>query len=215
MWGFAKGFCGGMTPIPSATSVCNLLTLKEGNTAAPSGSNQGRTQRQRRTDAEVLPVDANTTQWMAADDFVVLNVEDVDRTGLGVTHRQIGFAHITAKIADSQRLPFGSDAAHRDGRADELAVLHAEDIDRAVLGVAHQNVGLVGVAAEVADPEYLPFHADPADRDRRGNELVALDVEEIDRTRVAVAYGDVALPRIAAKVADSKQLPLRPDGTGS
>src|SRR5579864_4242239 len=50
--------------------------------------------------------------------------------------------------ADTEVLPLDSDGTHRVD-ADKLVVLDVEDIDRAVLSVAHDQVALAGIAAEI------------------------------------------------------------------
>src|SRR5260221_7452724 len=93
----------------------------------------------------------------------MLDVEVQQGASAGVAHDHVGLVGIAAEIADTERLPLGSDAAHRTG-ADDLVMLDIEVIEAAVVRVADDYVGFAGDAAKITDSESLPLGSDAAHR---------------------------------------------------
>src|ERR1700690_2509843 len=88
-------------------------------------------------------------------------------------------------------------------------MLDVEVFEVAGAAVAHDHIGLVGIAAEIAGAEHLPVSPDIADR-AGADDLVVLDVEVIEVAGVAVAHDHIGFVGVAAEIADAEDLPVGP-----
>jgi hypothetical protein len=91
---------------------------------------------------------------------------------VGVMDDNVGFVGVAAEIADSERLPLGSDAAHR-ACADNLARPDIEVFEVASVAVANDQIGFVRIAGKVARGEGLPLKSHRARRIHRQERVVA------------------------------------------
>src|SRR5262249_8914791 len=124
--------------------------------------------------ARELPLRADSPRaprWRSPDKHVVVDVVNLEFTGVDVAHHEIGFAgDRAAEVADARELPRQADRAY-GGRASDQVVADVVNKHSTLdlgkrIGVARYHVGVAGDAAEGAESQGLPIQPHRADHGR-------------------------------------------------
>src|SRR5262249_57946188 len=132
------------------------------------------------------------------------NIVDIELAGIDVRQYEIRFASRVDR-RDPRELPIQPDRAD-ESSASELVVTDVVDFQSSRIGVAQQQIGFAGDAAEVTDARELPIEPHGADEGCIGD-LAVRDVVDLQSAGIGIAQKHVAFAE-TAEIADTRELPV-------